>query len=107
MATKALTLVPPAVAVVGIAMPLVGSNFAVWQLSLFWLLVVVVVVLAVNRAHPPRSIRVFAGLAALPVLLLLGWEGGWWLIPAVVAGVVVDALAARAEVARVALRDAD
>lgn len=107
MPTKAASFVPLALAVLGIAVPLVGSDFKVWQLSVVWLLVLLVVVVAMHRARPPRSTRVFAGLAALPVLFLLGWEGGWWLIPAVVAGVVLDALAARAEGAHVTLRDAD
>jgi hypothetical protein len=92
--TNAVNALPLILAVLGIAVPLVGSNFIVWQLSLLWLLVVVVVVLAVRRARPPRSTRVFWGLVALPMLFLLGWEGGWWLIPAVVAEVALDAWAA-------------
>jgi len=39
--------------------------------------------------------RVFAGLACLPLLFFLAYEGGWWLIPAVVADVAVSARAAR------------
>jgi hypothetical protein len=38
--------------------------------------------------------RVFIGIAALVMLFLLAWEGGWWLLPAVLAQIVLDARAA-------------
>ena len=40
----------------------------------------------------PRSRRERIGLAVatLPVLVLLAFEGGWWLIPAAVAWLVVE-----------------
>jgi len=96
-----LDTVPLTLALIGIAVPLVGSDFVVWPLSVLWLAVLGVVVMAVKWLHPPRSARVFWGLVALPLLFLLAWEGGWWLIPAGIAQIAVDAWAARADARRV------
>jgi hypothetical protein len=97
MAMRAL---PVMLALVGIALPLVGSNFAVWPLSIVWLLVLGIVIVFERRSHVPSATRVFWGVIALPVLFLFGWEGGWWLMPAVFARVLVDAWTARAEARR-------
>jgi hypothetical protein len=38
--------------------------------------------------------RVFAGMVCLPLLFFSAYEGGWWLIPAVVADLITSARAA-------------
>ncbi len=78
-------------AVVGLVLPLVGSGFAVWPLTLIWLVILVVIRVVGPRAEPEgRSLRIAIALGLVPVLILLGWEGGWWLIPADIAWLVVE-----------------
>lgn len=74
---------PWLLALVGLAIPLVGDGFALWFPIAIWL-VVLVLVWFVGRVPPPRSRAVTIAIAAglLPVLCLLAFEGGWWLIPA-------------------------
>lgn len=84
-------VVPWLVALVGLAIPLVGTDFALWQLVGLWLLVLVAFWLAGRVMRPPdRQLRVLVAIAALPLLFLLAWEGGWWLIPADVAWLLVE-----------------
>ena len=78
-------------AIVGLVLPLVGSGFVVWPLTLIWLVVLVAIRAVGPRAQPEgRSLRIAIAIGLLPVLVLLGWEGGWWLIPADVAWLVVE-----------------
>jgi hypothetical protein len=82
--------VPWLLALVGLAIPLVGDGFVLWLLVATWLVVLALIWL-VGRVAPPRSraasIAIAVGL--LPVLLLLAWEGGWWLIPADLAWLTI------------------
>ncbi|MBI2781582.1 MAG: hypothetical protein HYX55_07290 [Chloroflexi bacterium] len=84
-------VVPWLVALAGLGIPLVGTNFALWQLVGLWLLVLTAVWL-VGRVLGPRdrALRVLFGIAFLPMLFLLAWEGGWWLIPADIAWLIVE-----------------
>jgi hypothetical protein len=83
--------VPWLLALVGLAIPLVGDGFALWFLIANWLVVLALIWL-VGRVAPPRSraasIAIAVGL--LPVLFLLAWEGGWWLIPADLAWLTIE-----------------
>ena len=90
-------MLPLALAILGVVVPLVGSDFAVWELSALWVLVIGVVMLGARVAAPPPADRVVAGIAALPMLFLLAFEGGWWFIPAVVAKIAIDIRAARVD----------
>lgn len=84
-------VVPWLIALVGLAIPLVGTNFALWQLVGLWLLVLIAVWL-VGRVmgQRDRALRVGLAIGFLPLLFLLAWEGGWWLIPADIAWLVVE-----------------
>jgi glucose-6-phosphate-specific signal transduction histidine kinase len=84
-----LRALPWGLAILGIVVPLIASDFAVWPLSLVWLVVLALVALLVRVTRPPRSTRVFYAAVAIPLLFLAGWEGGWWLIPAVVASIAI------------------
>lgn len=86
---------PLLLAVLGIAVPLVGDGFATAGLAAVWALALGLVIAALAVWRPSPQIRVFAGLVCLPLLVLLAYEGGCWLIPAVVADVAVSARAAR------------
>jgi hypothetical protein len=83
--------VPWLLALLGLAIPLVGTGFVVWPLTAVWLVILGLIRL-VGRATLPRDLTLRMGYAAglLPVLFLLGWEGGWWLIPADLAYLVIE-----------------
>jgi hypothetical protein len=83
--------VPWLLALAGLAIPLVGSGFALGLLVALWL-DIVALVWVVGRAAPPpgRSLRVALAVGALPILFLFAWEGGWWLIPADLAWVLIE-----------------
>lgn len=82
--------VPWVLALVGLAIPFVGGGFALWFLIANWLVVLALIWL-VGRVAPPRSraasIAIAVGL--LPVLFLLAFEVGWWLIPADLAWLTI------------------
>jgi hypothetical protein len=79
-----LGAVPWLLAVAGILVPLVGGDFVTWPFAVVWA-VVLGAVWAFGRLPDERRERMILGIAALPMLLLLGWEGGWYFIPAVLA----------------------
>ncbi len=68
--------VPWLLALLGLAIPLVGTGFVVWPLTAVWVVILVLIRL-VGRATLPRDHTLRMGYAAglLPVLFLLGWEG--------------------------------
>ncbi len=84
-------LIPAALAVAGLGIQLVGSGWIVWQLTIVW--VVILVSFAVLRIKFGLRGRPSVGVLviALPVLFLTAWEGGWGVIPAAVAQLVIDA----------------
>jgi hypothetical protein len=83
--------VPWLLALAGLVVPLVGSNFVIWPLVVVWLVVLALVGLIGRVAVPTRSHRIAAGLLLLPVLLLpLAWWGGWWLVPAALAWLLIE-----------------
>jgi hypothetical protein len=81
---------PWLLALVGLAVPLVGDGFVLWRPIATWLVILALIWL-VGRVAPPRSRAASIALAIglLPVLLLLAWEGGWWLIPADLAWLAI------------------
>ena len=95
--TGILRAVPIALAILGIGVPLIGSEFTVWGLALVWAIVIASVIVGARLAKPSAPMRVFAGLVALTMLFLLAYEGGWWFIPAVLAQMAIDARVARNE----------
>jgi hypothetical protein len=95
--TGILGAVPIALAILGIGVPLIGSDFSVWGLALIWAIVIAFVIVGARLAKPTAPMRVFAGLVALTMLFLLAYEGGWWFIPAVLAKMAIDYRAARSE----------
>ena len=95
--TRVLRTLPLGLAILGIAVPLVGTGFAVWEWAVIWAGVIGVVVLGARLLDPVPATRVFAGLVALPMLFLMAFEGGWYFIPAVIAKVAIDARATQAE----------
>ena len=83
-------VVPWILALAGLAFPLVGTGFAVWPFTVGWLIALVVGWLLGAPMLPTRAHRIAAALVLLPILVALAWEGGWWLIPADIAWLVIE-----------------
>jgi hypothetical protein len=81
---------PWIIALLGLAIPLIGSSFRLWLLVLVWLVVLSIAWLFGRYLLPARSHRIAAAIVLLPVLALLGWEGGWWLIPADLVWLIIE-----------------
>ena len=84
-----LRWLPGLLAVVGLAIPGVADGFQSWPMLVGWLVVLVVFAWLAPVILPTRRHRITAAMAFVPVLFLLAWEGGWWLIPADVAWLLV------------------
>ena len=89
--------IPWLLALVGLAIPLVASGFVMWPLVALWL-AILALVWSLGRAGlaRDRTLRVTIAVGLLPVLFLLAWEGGWCLVPADIAWLVIE-LADRGE----------
>lgn len=86
--------VPSLLALVGLGVPLIGSAFAVGLVVSGWLVVLASLWLFGRRVlSPSRGVRAAVAVALLPVLFMLAWWGGWWLIPADLAWLVLVLLA--------------
>ncbi len=85
--------VPWLLALVGLGIPLVGSDFAVGLVVSGWLIVLAFLWLLGRHLLPPdRAVGIALAIALLPVLFMLAWWGGWWLIPADLALLVLVVL---------------
>lgn len=84
--------VPWLLAVAGLIIPLFGSSFGTWPVTVAWLAVLTPVWLFGGRLVPTRAHRIAAALLLLPLLVVLAWEGGWWLIPADLAWLLIQIL---------------
>lgn len=89
---RRVRMIPWLLALACLVTPLVGSGFAVWPLVTMWLAGLALVWLVGQRLRMTRTERIITALVAVPVLLVLGWEGGLWLIPADLAWLAIEAL---------------
>ena len=86
--------VPWLLALGGLAIPLVGSGFVLWQLIVIWLVILAGIWLVGRHAIPrTKGARVALAIGVLPFLVAAAWEGGWWLIPADLAWLVLELVA--------------
>ncbi len=83
-------VVPWLLALVGLAIPMIGSGFIGWPFVAVWLVVLALAWIFSRRDPGTREQRMTLAVLLLPVLFLLGWEGGWWLIPADLAWLVIE-----------------
>jgi len=60
-----------------------------------WAAATCAVSIGILWVKPSLQWRVVAGIAAIPCLFLLGFEGGWWLIPAVIVDTIISVRLAR------------
>jgi hypothetical protein len=79
-----LTVLPWAVALIGLAVPMVGGRLAGWPIAVGWLVVLVVVGLVRPVQNADRSNRVASGLGALVLLVVFIPLGGLYLLPAAI-----------------------
>jgi hypothetical protein len=85
-----LRMLPWLLALVGLVVPLVGSGLTLWPSIVGWL-ILLGLVWVVGRVQPQtRRGRIGFALVLLPFLFIRGWEGGWWLIPADLAWLVIE-----------------
>jgi hypothetical protein len=85
--------VPWLLALLGLAIPLVGTGFVAWQIVAIWLAFLGVACLFGRHLLTTRAQRIVTALVALPVLFLpLALLGGWWLIPADLAWLAIEFL---------------
>ena len=88
-------MIPWLLALVALAFLLGVSRFAVWPVVLVWLLVLAVVWVVSRSMTTTRGQRIGIALVLLPILFLLAFEGGWWLIPADLAWLAVELIERR------------
>jgi hypothetical protein len=84
--------VPWVVALVGLAVPMVGSGFIGWPFVVAWLVLLAILWGVRPVAAADRGTRLAAGVAAIVALMALGTIGGFYLAPAVVVWLVLVAV---------------
>ncbi len=86
-----MPILPWALAVVGLALPMIGSGFIGWPFAVGWLVLLVLVWWLRPLAGLDRRGQIASGIAALLALGLLSTIGGFYLMPAVVGWLVLVA----------------
>ena len=81
---------PWLLALLALVILLVVSDFIAWPSVMVWLLVLAVVWILGRLFKTTRSWRIGAALLLLPILFLLAFDGGWWLIPADLAWLAIE-----------------
>jgi hypothetical protein len=82
--------VPWLVAVVGLGIPLLAGGFAGWPYVVMWAILLSVPWIVTRDQPADRRERMVLPAFLLPVLFLLGFIGGWYLIPADVAWLLIE-----------------
>lgn len=90
-----LRIIPWLVALMALAFLLGVSRFVVWPLVLVWLLVLAVIWIVSRSMTTTPEQRIGIALVLLPILFLLAFEGGWWLIPADLAWLAIELIERR------------
>jgi hypothetical protein len=88
---RRVELIPAVLAVAGLAIPLIGSAWVVWPLTTAWAGSILAFAAWRTRFRPRRQTSALVLVIVLPILLLAAWEGSWWMIPAALAQLVIDA----------------
>ena len=88
---RALWSLPWAVALVGLAVPMIGSGFIGWPFVVGWLVLMLVIWWVRPLGGADRTARLAVGVFVVGVLALLSTLGGFYLIPAVLVWLVLVA----------------
>ena len=82
---------PWVLALVGLAVPIVGSGFIGWRFVVGWLVLVLVIWRVRPLGGADRTARLAVGVFVVGVLALLSTLGGFYLVPAVLVWLVLVA----------------
>ena len=82
---------PLVLAVVGLAVPMIGSGFIGWPFVVAWLVLLLLVWWVRPLGGASRTARLGTGVIVIGLLVLLGTVGGFYLVPAVIAWIVLVA----------------
>jgi hypothetical protein len=91
--------VPWLIAVASLGIPLLAGGFAGWPYVVLWAILLIVPWIVTREQPASRRERMKLPAFLLPVLLVLGFVGGWYLIPADVAWLVIEFDAGRGRTA--------
>jgi len=83
-------ILPWVLALAGLATLLILSRMTVWVVVAVWAAGLIFVWVVGRRLKLTSGLRMISAIVALPALFLLVWEGGWFLIPADVAWLLVE-----------------
>lgn len=84
-----IRIIPWLIAVAGLGVPLLAGGFAGWPYVVLWGILPMVPWIVTREQSASRRERVALPAFLLPVLFLLGFVGGWYLIPADVAWMLI------------------
>ena len=82
--------VPWLIAVTSLGIPLLAGGFAGWPYVVLWGMLLIVPWIVTREQPASRRERMKLPAFLLPVLLVLGFVGGWYLIHADVAWLVIE-----------------
>ncbi len=82
--------VPWLIAAASLGIPLLAGGFAGWPYVLLWGILLVVPWIVTREQPASRRERIVLPVFLLPALLVLGFVGGWYLIPADVAWLLIE-----------------
>ena len=85
-----LRSVPWIVAAASLAIPLLAGGFAGWPYVVLWVILLLVPLIVTREQPASRRARMKLPAFFLPVLFLLGFVGGWYLIPADLAWLLIE-----------------
>ena len=81
---------PWLLALVGLAIPMIGSGFIGWPFVVVWLAILAAIWWIRPLAGADRFTRRALGFAVVPILIVTAFEGGWYLLPAAVTWLVLE-----------------
>jgi Flp pilus assembly protein TadB len=84
---------PCILALVGLAIPMIGSGFIGWPIVVVWLAILTAIWWLRPLAGADRRTRTALGFAAIPILIVTAFEGGWYLLPAAATWLVLEFVA--------------
>jgi hypothetical protein len=85
-----IRVLPWLLAIFGLAIPLVATDFAAWAVVALWLLVLAVIWFVKPLEHASRPQRITVAFASLPVLVLTATLFGLFLVPAAAAWLLIE-----------------
>ncbi len=87
---RGVRFVPWFLAVAGLGLPLLAGGFAGWPYVVLWSVLLIVPWIVTRDQPADRRSRIALPAFFLPVLFVLGFVGGWYLIPADVAWLLIE-----------------